>query len=336
MIEVYDGLVPLSGINRAFNITKVLNYRPDRASTLHSKRHSLFSELSDYDLKQTGLRDIIVDKFFNRIKNYRIHRSYVNMCAPGEYFEVHTDSFNTGQLTLLYFMNSEWVSKYGGEIVFYDNAGIEPIEMCNFIPGRIVLFSSEIPHRSNTVNHTTEERRYSLAIKLVNESDRLYYQTSFKRQITCNQTPTVKEQKAIEFLASITQDLPHSQSTFFDHCLNTFYILKSYELPEEVTLAGLFHSIYGTDSFKTPFDIGRDEIKKYIGNKAEEIAFVFCSLENRTNRIIEDDIPEEIKNELKWIEYANINEQCERVRDPQREERMIDTLLTLQSQLIKR
>mgnify|MGYP003343488073 CR=1 FL=1 len=43
-----------------------------------------------------------------------------------------------------------------------------------------------------------------------------------------------------------------------------FYILKSYELSEDLALAGLFHSIYGTDSFKTPLDIERDEIKKYI------------------------------------------------------------------------
>lgn len=336
MIEVYDGLVPLSGIIKAFDIAQRSNYRPTRTSSPHSNRRSLFSEFSNQDLKQTGLYDIIVDKFFSQIKNYRVHRSYVNICNPGEYFEVHTDSGSTGQLTLLYFMNPEWNNKFGGEIIFYDSIGIDPVKMYNFIPGRIVLFSSEIPHRSNTVNHTTEQCRYSMAVKLVNESDRTYYQTTFERQFTCNQTPTLKEQKAIEYLASVAQGIPHSGASLFDHCLNLFYILKSYELPEEVTLAGLFHSIYGTDSFKTPLDIEREEIKKYIGNRAEEIAYVFCSLENRTNRIVCDDVPKEFKNELKWIEYANISEQCERVYDPQRKDKMIDTLLDLQSQIIKR
>ena len=71
----------------------------------------------------------------------------------------------------------------------------------------------------------------------------------------------------------------HSGRTLFEHLLGTYLLLKEWDQPEPVCLAGLFHSIYGTNVFALPLPMQRTEVKEAIGAEAEELAWLFCVVE---------------------------------------------------------
>jgi len=72
--------------------------------------------------------------------------------------------------------------------------------------------------------------------------------------------------------------IKHSNSTFFNHLVGTYNILRTWQQSEDLCLAGLFHSIYGTEFFKHDIVFQRETIKKLIGEKAENIAYQFCNI----------------------------------------------------------
>jgi hypothetical protein len=65
-----------------------------------------------------------------------------------------------------------------------------------------------------------------------------------------------------------------------EHFIGTYNILKEYQVPEYVQDAGLFHSIYDATYFKNQNTINREEVRQLIGIAAEELVFLFCSLEH--------------------------------------------------------
>lgn len=69
----------------------------------------------------------------------------------------------------------------------------------------------------------------------------------------------------------------HSARNLMDHLCGTYGILKSWERPKHVCLAGLFHSIYGTPKFNTVcLDYTkRRSLVNLIGQKAELLVFFF-------------------------------------------------------------
>ena len=70
----------------------------------------------------------------------------------------------------------------------------------------------------------------------------------------------------------------HSGRTFHAHLSGTYRLLKQWGNAEEVCLAGLFHSIYGTEHFRhKAFPVeDRRTIRAMIGTRAEWLAYVFC------------------------------------------------------------
>jgi hypothetical protein len=74
-------------------------------------------------------------------------------------------------------------------------------------------------------------------------------------------------------------ETPHTGRKFIEHLEGTERLLKEWEMPEHVQLAGLFHSIYGTNLFQVASaSFGeREEISALIGPSAEWLAYLFCS-----------------------------------------------------------
>jgi hypothetical protein len=81
------------------------------------------------------------------------------------------------------------------------------------------------------------------------------------------------------FLRTLTEGVKHSGRTLFDHLVGTYALLRKQNAPEYVCLAGLFHSIYGTNIFRHPsVPINRrDLVVEMIGEPAERLAYIFCS-----------------------------------------------------------
>lgn len=88
-----------------------------------------------------------------------------------------------------------------------------------------------------------------------------------------------------DFLSSLgTRDVPHTGEGFFAHLVAVYRDLKSWGCTESVCLAGLFHSIYGTEKFRLfslPLE-RRDEVQELIGEHAERIAYINCVMDRST------------------------------------------------------
>lgn len=69
----------------------------------------------------------------------------------------------------------------------------------------------------------------------------------------------------------------HSNSSLVDHLIGTYEILKRWNCSNDLCLAGLCHSVYGTESYKkqtVPLEY-RNFVKELIGEYAEELAYFF-------------------------------------------------------------
>ena len=138
----------------------------------------------------------------------------------------------------------------------------------------------------------------------------------------------------LEFLDALsTDERPHSGRTLRDHLIGTFELLADWGCPDHVCTAGLFHSIYGTASYRnasTEFS-KRDSVRAVIGEDAEELAYLFCIADRRgffyeagsdrprvwdrvAERLIET-TPQRI-NELLDVEAANLIEQIDVTQAP--------------------
>jgi hypothetical protein len=86
------------------------------------------------------------------------------------------------------------------------------------------------------------------------------------------------DQKIKDFLLPRIRDIKHSGRTFYDHLKGTYDLLTQRHAPDYVCIAGLFHSIYGTNAFQRQSVLlsERDKIIEVIGPQAERLAFIFC------------------------------------------------------------
>lgn len=81
-----------------------------------------------------------------------------------------------------------------------------------------------------------------------------------------------------EYLKSLgVESVPHSGRTFYEHLKNVEDILRICRQPEYVCLAGLYHSIYGTNFFLQQTTQDRDAVRAVIGDLAERLAYLFCN-----------------------------------------------------------
>lgn len=73
-------------------------------------------------------------------------------------------------------------------------------------------------------------------------------------------------------------DTEHPSGTLLEHLQGTYELLERWSCPEHLCLAGLYHSVYGTETFRTqtiPLN-ARDEVRNAIGEQAEEVAYLYC------------------------------------------------------------
>lgn len=100
----------------------------------------------------------------------------------------------------------------------------------------------------------------------------------------------------------------HSNRCLQDHLIGTYKLLAQWDNPEAVCVAGLFHCIYRVETKQSkPDRFGqRDSIKSIIGEPAEQLVYLFCSLERGSYISRPLKIPEH--QALIEIEVANVIE----------------------------
>jgi hypothetical protein len=90
----------------------------------------------------------------------------------------------------------------------------------------------------------------------------------------------IADQHKAYLLAHSADKQAHSGHTLWSHLSGVHRILHAAKQPEYVCTAGLFHSVYGTKSFKpaTIEKSRRSEVAELIGKEAEALAFASCEL----------------------------------------------------------
>lgn len=133
------------------------------------------------------------------------------------------------------------------------------------------------------------------------------------------QIPHIHE-KYIFFLNEClgASDVRHSGRTLFEHLKGTYEILAKQDASQDVCLAGLFHSIYGTSYFKhasldSKNPSHRALVRELIGERAEHLAYIFSTLSPGERKALFNwsDIPDKLHDlpDLRRIELANLQEQ---------------------------
>ena len=87
------------------------------------------------------------------------------------------------------------------------------------------------------------------------------------------------EEKHLELLKALGTDTSeHSGGELLGHLRGTHDFLQAWGNPQAVCLGGLFHSIYGTQSYTTQSATLEDRrrIRACIGERAERLAYLFC------------------------------------------------------------
>lgn len=78
-------------------------------------------------------------------------------------------------------------------------------------------------------------------------------------------------------LAHGADKVRHSGRTLFDHLKGTHDLLRDWGCAEHVCVAGLFHSVYGTQHFRheTLSLEQRPLLRQLIGDQAEKLVYLF-------------------------------------------------------------
>jgi hypothetical protein len=100
-----------------------------------------------------------------------------------------------------------------------------------------------------------------------------------------------------------TNATKHSGATLWDHLAGVHRILHACGSADDVCKAGLFHSIYGTQSFKhSSVDKNcRHEVTTLIGEYAENLVWAFCTLPRP--RLLEISIKQQT---FDWVDKLGI------------------------------
>ena len=87
------------------------------------------------------------------------------------------------------------------------------------------------------------------------------------------------QQRHLDLLLELDTDKSrHSGGALLEHLRETHDLLHAWGNDQAVCIGGLFHSIYGTQSYQTQSASLEDRrrIRTVIGERAERLAFLFC------------------------------------------------------------
>lgn len=91
-------------------------------------------------------------------------------------------------------------------------------------------------------------------------------------------------QELIDFLKRLNaHSIPHSQIPLLEHLVGTYRLLKVWGVPEYVCVAGLYHSIYGTQTFNISLiqPQQRESVKQIISPQSEKLVYYFYVQEKK-------------------------------------------------------
>ena len=144
-----------------------------------------FCPVEDPDYHQNAGLEASNNKIYLDVLNYleavcpdlppraNLYASYVNTLKFGDMPGIHVDApyFVEDNMTVLVYLNAEWMPNWGGETIFYDH-NLDAAKVVSLKPGRVVMFDGRIPHTGRAPNRVTPYNRYILAYKYMTPETR--------------------------------------------------------------------------------------------------------------------------------------------------------------------
>jgi SM-20-related protein len=307
-IEIIDDLVPLDLRSEISDFLRepgwVYGWKSDPDKDKYSFWHKHFAghERPDHTKPdeqyncESELHYSAILKLWNLLKEgpltgHTLLRCYANGYPYGADGSVHTDTVSENGYTVIYYPHRFYDLNWAGETIFF-NEDLSDIKLAVCPkPGRVVIFKGIIPHVGRGVSRSCPHMRVTLMFKTETSDDR---------------QPV---DRLVEFLRSLGADkINHSGRTLLAHLIGTRNLLRKWGASVNVQNAGLFHSIYGTVSFKHALKsvADRDEIKNLIGEEAESLVYIFCTTSRKFETIA---LPYQQMYNLMQIEAANLADQ---------------------------
>ena len=98
-------------------------------------------------------------------KQYYLNHIDVNLQHSGNDGTLHKDTRSCTH-TIMFYPNPEWKKEWGGEFQIFSKDGKEVLEEYEYIPGRIILFECNHPHRGlGPKKEYPDVYRYSIAFR---------------------------------------------------------------------------------------------------------------------------------------------------------------------------
>jgi len=177
-ITIIDNILPRASIEGLYAACAMSNYGLIGASNLDiqdMQNRKMICYINDEFLYKNNFLIPEVQKvLMEQLKDTPVaFKSYINLGIHSECPKIHVDHFASGKgKTVLYYANYNWNINWAGETVFYNDDCDEIEYITPFIPGRILIFDSDIPHSAKQQTFDAPPYRFTIALKFVDELPR--------------------------------------------------------------------------------------------------------------------------------------------------------------------
>ena len=209
------------------------------------------------------------------------------------YFNAHTYGMeplrhrDDGDFTMIYYPRLDWKKEWGGGTTVWED-GNDISKHADYKGNRLIVFPAENYHQAQPVSRECYQLRPVIVFKTFLIGNKQNILEDYLKELGCHKAPHGK-----------------GKYTLLEHLNSVSTILKRHDAPQYLQDAGLFHSVYGTTYFKPKMTQDRETIRSLIGDKAENLVYLFCNMKHPRKENIELIKDDEVREDLLNIERAN-------------------------------
>jgi len=217
------------------------------------------------------------------IETYR--RIYFNAHTYGMEPLAHKDD---GDFTMIYYPRLDWKKEWGGGTAVWEDKNDMP-KLADYKGNRLIVFPAEYLHQAQAVSRECYHLRPVIVFKtfLVREDIQQKDKENYLRELGCHKTKHAHGSNLLQHLSGVRDSI------------------RNNGFPQYLQDAGMFHSVYGTTYFKPKITQDRETIRSLIGEKAENLVYLFCNMEHPRKKNIELVEDDQVRKDLLVIEEKN-------------------------------
>lgn len=272
-IQTKDNFLPQELIDKIYNIIDNGGWKYGWRSNPTVGFAHWNQKFADHELLENGLdiSDLLTDETLqsawqyiqeNYFPNHILLRCYANAHTYGIEGYPHSDSNRIQDETVVIYLNKNWRKEWGGETSIFIEENVEKAVLPKY--NRAVIFPGAAQHVSRNVTRICPDLRITLMFKIsTKDSD-------------------PDRDRAQNFLMELeTHKTPHGRRNLARHSLCVYDLLKIANQDTATCLAGAFHSIFGTNSFKTT-TLPQEEkarLTEVVGEEAADLCELFGTIQ---------------------------------------------------------